>query len=299
MHSAWGDLHQFDFLIGPGQALDTDKYFIVATDKLGNAAIRKDITTGPTNSGLKMDFPHYTIRDEINVDYKLLKEYLGFDHILAVIGASIGGMKAYQFGVSYPDFCEGLVPIAGTPASNPMTRSVVNSFMHILESGGGWYGGKYETNPIWSVQAMQWNWILWVYTPEWFVKNLNTEEAYQGWRSLWRDILNFYPQDARDMYYTHLSWANYNVGDTPGFNGDAEAALKSIKVPVLIIGAKVDMLFDREENIFAKKAIAHATYIEIDTSWGHITAVGWDPKGREVLDKEIGKFLSDLASRDK
>lgn len=74
MHSNWGDHHNFDFLIGSGKALDTDKYFIVTPDALGNASVRQDVTTGPTNSGLKMGFPRYTIRDSVNVEYKLLKE---------------------------------------------------------------------------------------------------------------------------------------------------------------------------------------------------------------------------------
>src|SRR5215831_4369989 len=80
MQHFMGDHHDVDFLIGPGKALDTDKYFIVATDFLGNSHPREDLTTGPTNSGLKMTFPRYTIRDSVHVEYKLLKEYLGFDH---------------------------------------------------------------------------------------------------------------------------------------------------------------------------------------------------------------------------
>ncbi len=44
-----GDHHGYDFLTGPGKALDTDKYFIIATDFIGNSIIRQDVTTGPTN----------------------------------------------------------------------------------------------------------------------------------------------------------------------------------------------------------------------------------------------------------
>src|SRR5206468_3386536 len=58
-----GDHHDLDFLIGPGKALDPDKYFVIAIDFLGNARSRLDLTTGPTNSGLKMRFPRITARD--------------------------------------------------------------------------------------------------------------------------------------------------------------------------------------------------------------------------------------------
>jgi homoserine O-acetyltransferase len=294
MHSMWADHRQLNFLIGPGKALDTDKYFIVATDKLGNAAVLQDITTGPTNSGLKMAFPRYTIRDEVNLEYKLLKEYLGFDHILVAIGICVGGMKAYQLGVSYPDYCSGLIPIVGTPVTNPQTRTVLRNLMDIFEVGSGWYGGEYETNPLWAVHTVAWNSVTWCYTPGWFATNLNTEEQYRQWKAMWRDIIHFYPQDARDWYYALHAWEIFNIGDTPGFNGDAKAALKSTKAPVLIIGDKGDMLVNPAESIFAKNAIPKASYVEIDTPWGHLGCIGWDPKGTEIMSREISKFLSDL-----
>ena len=98
------------------------------------------------------------------------------------------------------------------------------------------------------------------------------------------------------MYYTIQSWADFNIGETPGFNGDAKAALQSIQAPVLIIGAKVDMLFDRQESIFAENAIPKATYMEIDTPSGHAFCVGWDPTATKIMEREITKFLSNLAA---
>jgi len=122
-----GDHHDADFLIGPGKALDTDKYFIVASDFVGNSQLRQDVTTGPTNSGLKMEFPRYTIRDSVNVEYKLLKEHLGLDHITAAIGASIGAMKAYQLAVSYPNYVRGIVPITGSPVTGSQTKTLLKN----------------------------------------------------------------------------------------------------------------------------------------------------------------------------
>jgi homoserine O-acetyltransferase len=95
-----GDHHDNDFLTGSGKALDPEKYFIIATDFLGNALPRHDLTTGPTNSGLKMHFPRITARDWVNADHKLVKEYMGIEHLAAVIGYSIGGQNALQFASS-------------------------------------------------------------------------------------------------------------------------------------------------------------------------------------------------------
>ena len=72
--------------------------------------------------------------------------------------------------------------------------------------------------------------------------------------------------------------------------------LQSIKAKVLIIGNKGDMLFNREELIFAKNAISDARYVEINTPWGHMSCVGWDPEGTEIMQREISSFLSSLSA---
>jgi homoserine O-acetyltransferase len=294
MDNSWGvPVH---FLIGPGKALDTDKYFIVQTDRLGDPLVRQNITTGPTNSGLKMQFPRYTVRDSVNAEYKVLKEHLGFDHILAAIGASMGGMAAYQFGVSYPTYVRGLISISGTPVTNPQVRALKSHLCDILALDSGWHGGNYETNPIWAVNTMIWNWLPWYYTPEWFATNLKTEEQYRQWEKFWNSIFRNYPMDARDWYYTNKAEANFNIGDTRGFNGDAKAALQSIQAQVLIIGAKGDMHFRPEESIFARDSIPNAVYLEIDNTWGHLNCAGFEPEAAKMMHREISKFLSNLAA---
>jgi homoserine O-acetyltransferase len=296
MHGSWGDHTQFDFLIGPGKALDTERYFIVAPDRLGNPVLRHHLSTGPTNSGLKMDFPPYTLRDSVNAEYRLLKEYLGFDHILAAIGLSMGGMKAYQFGVSYPTYVSGLIPMGATPVAGPHLRTIKTNLNEIIELDSGWHGGEYETNPLWAVTTMLWNFRNWAYNPQWFTANLQTQEAYRQWDRMWDDINRSFPQDARDWYYTKKAEAEFSVGDTPGFNRDVKAALKSIQARVLIIGVKSDIMFHRDQLISAKQAIPNATHVELDSNMGHMSLFGWEPESAKIIDRQIEKFLSDLAA---
>jgi homoserine O-acetyltransferase len=65
-----GNHHRIDFLIGPGKALDTDRYFIICTDAIGNG-----LSTSPSNSKMqpRMSFPKYAIRDMVESQYRLLK----------------------------------------------------------------------------------------------------------------------------------------------------------------------------------------------------------------------------------
>jgi homoserine O-acetyltransferase len=92
-------------MIGPGKALDTDKYFIVCTDAIANG-----LSTSPSNSKAqpRMQFPKFTLRDMVQSQYRLMKEKLGIDHVVAVVGPSMGGMQVLQWGVSHPDYMDAL-----------------------------------------------------------------------------------------------------------------------------------------------------------------------------------------------
>ncbi len=110
-----GNHHRLDFMIGPGKALDPDKYFIICTDAIANG-----LTTSPSNSKAqpRMSFPKFTIRDMVESQYRLLKEKFGIDHVVAVVGPSMGGMQTLQWGVSHPEYMDALVamvPLARTP----------------------------------------------------------------------------------------------------------------------------------------------------------------------------------------
>src|SRR5207249_8626772 len=135
-----GNHHRLDFLIGPGRALDTNKYFIVATDAIGNG-----LTTSPSNSKAqpRMKFPRFAMRDMVQSQYKLLKDKLGIDHVVTVIGPSMGGMQALQWGVSYPEFMDSLValvPLARTPAWSVV---IVDASRKAIMLDPAWKGGEY------------------------------------------------------------------------------------------------------------------------------------------------------------
>src|SRR3954469_19684942 len=139
-----GNHHRLDFLIGPGKALDTDKYFIIATDAIGNG-----LTTSPSNSTAqpRMRFPRYGMRDMIEPQRRLLVDHLGINHVVAVIGPSMGGMQVLQWGVSHPGFMDALVamvPLARTPA---WTVAVLEASRKAIMLDPAWQGGNYTAQP--------------------------------------------------------------------------------------------------------------------------------------------------------
>src|SRR5215208_6858850 len=91
-------------LFGPGQPLDATKYFIVIPDAIGHGRSSKP------SDGLRAKFPEYNYDDMVAAQHRLLTEGLAIRHVRLVIGNSMGGMHAWIWGVTYPDFMDILVP---------------------------------------------------------------------------------------------------------------------------------------------------------------------------------------------
>src|SRR5580692_2867048 len=139
-----GNHHRLDFMIGPGKALDPQKYFIICTDAISNG-----LSTSPSNSKSqpRMSFPKYAMRDMVESQYRLLKEKFGIEHVIAVVGPSMGGMQALQWGISHPDFMEALVaivPLAKTPA---WSIAVVEASRKAIMNDPAWKDGNYDAPP--------------------------------------------------------------------------------------------------------------------------------------------------------
>src|SRR5262249_14725584 len=60
-------------------------------------------------------FPRFTIRDMVRAQHRLMTEVLGLEHVYAIVGQSMGGMQAFEWAVSYPDFATKVVTIVGSP----------------------------------------------------------------------------------------------------------------------------------------------------------------------------------------
>src|ERR1700749_597793 len=94
-----------------------------------------------------MSFPKFSIRDMVESEYRLVKEKLGIDHVVAVVGPSMGGMQTLQWGVSHPDFMDALVamvPLAKTPA---WSVAVMEASRKAIMEDPAWKDGNYDAPP--------------------------------------------------------------------------------------------------------------------------------------------------------
>jgi homoserine O-acetyltransferase/O-succinyltransferase len=293
-----GNHHRLDFMIGPGKALDTSKYFIVCTDAISNG-----LTTSPSNSKAqpRMQFPKFLIRDMVESQYRLLKEKLGIDHVVAVIGPSMGGMQTLQWGVSHPDFMDALVaivPLAKTPA---WTVAVLEASRKAIMDDAAWKDGNYETPPENGIRL--WRDIvslLAARTPDMYSAQFKNGMDVLPWMKEQEDAA-MKAFDANDWIYQTWAYERHDVGTTPGFNGDTARALASIKAKTLILTGTKDLLNPEFEPKEMGKNIPNVKMETISpgTVTGHASAGGFMANDVDFLNRETAAFLDSVTDGGK
>lgn len=108
--------------------LDTTGLYIVVVDALSNG-----VSSSPSNT---KHFPQITIGDMVNAQHKLLVDHLGINHLYAVAGISMGGMQAFEWLVSYPQFMDKVISIVGTPKQSAYDMLVWQTQADLLTHAG-------------------------------------------------------------------------------------------------------------------------------------------------------------------
>ncbi len=136
----------WDFLVGPGRALDTEKYFVICSNVIGSCygSTGPDSVNPGTGKPYGLSFPVVTVGDMVRAQRHLI-DHLGIQRLLSVIGGSMGGMQALQWAVDYPDRVASAIPIATTARHSPQQigfnhvgRAAILSDIHF--NGGDYYG---------------------------------------------------------------------------------------------------------------------------------------------------------------
>ena len=210
-------------LFGPGQPLDASKYFIILPDSIGHGKSAKP------SDGLRAKFPQYNYDDMVSAQYRLVTEGLGIRHLRLVLGFSMGGMNAWIWGGTYPEFMDTLVPMASQPAEMSsrnwmMRRLVIDSIRNDPE----WNKGDYTIQPHAVRAATVFYLIATNGGSRAFQKVAPTHESAD--KLLDARLAAPFPTDVNDLLYQYEASHDYNPG----------AKLERIRSRVLAINSADD-----------------------------------------------------------
>ncbi|MCF0221813.1 MAG: homoserine O-acetyltransferase, partial [Fibrobacter sp.] len=300
----------WDALIGPGKAIDTEKFFVVCSNILGGCKG----TTGPasinprTGKAYGGSFPTITIGDMVQAQ-KVLFDGLGCKGLFCVVGGSMGGFQAMKWAIYYPELVKRCIIIATSPRFSSQALGFEVVARDIITQDPNYNNGDYYEQPVkpdvglanarklahityLSAVGMEKkfkraqdqesrNHTITYSTP--FDLNLPLESylRYQGAKFVDRFDANS---------YLHIAHAT-DCFDLETEYGSLENAFKDVQAEVLNVNLSTDWLFPPHESRRITSALIAAgkpvTSLEMDTQFGHdgfLIEVG-------ELGKAVGRFL--------
>ncbi|MEO8333581.1 MAG: alpha/beta fold hydrolase [bacterium] len=241
MHGTTGSGSQFlspvfaNELYGAGQPLDTTTHYIILPDGIGHG-----LSSRPSE-GLHARFPHYNYDDMVEADHRLLTEKLGVTHLRLVMGTSMGGMHSWIWAEKYPDFMDGVVPLASVPTEiagrNRMIRRMV---MDDIRQDPLYKNGEYTSTPPGLRGALQ---LLYVMSSAPLVQHREapTRDSADAVINRFLDG-RMRNTDANDFLYAFDASRDY----------DPQPMLSRIKAPLLAINSADDQVNPPELGIIER-----------------------------------------------
>ena len=212
-------------LFGPGQLLDTARYYVVLPDGIGHGRSSKP------SDGLHATFPHYTYDDMVAAQHALLTRGLGVNHLRLIVGTSMGCMQAWVWGYSHPAFVDGLVPLACAPSAivgrNRMIRKML---MENITTSADYRNGDYTAPPAGLRASLE---LLWLMGSAPLVQHRQapSREAADSTIVAYLDS-RMKLTDANDMFYQFDASRDY----------DPSSHLEQVSAPVLAINSADDFV---------------------------------------------------------
>ena len=273
----------WDGLIGPGRYLDTDRYFVVAANVLGGC----QGTTGP--SSLAPDgrawgsrFPFVTVRDQVHAERRLA-DLLEITRFRAVIGGSMGGMRAIEWPLMYPDRVARAVVLASTPYATADEIAWCAPQLAAIEADPAWHGGDYyETGEAPTVGLGIARSIAHItYRSEYELTTRFGREPQPGENPLGgrgRYAVESYLDHHRDKLIGRFDAGSYvvltramNAHDIARGRGDLASAVRGIQAHVHVVGVSSDRLYPvrLSEELYAALPEDRRELAVIDSPYGH------------------------------
>ncbi|MBN9206982.1 hypothetical protein C1M51_13680 [Methylibium sp. Pch-M] len=277
--------------IGPGRALDPEKYFIVVANQIGNG-----LSSSPHNTAWPLgmaNFPKVRIGDDVVAQQRLLKGKFGIESLALVVGGSMGAQQTYEWAVRFPDAVKRAAPIAGTAKNTPHDFLYAQSLCDAITSDPAWAGGWYE-QPHAVREGLRRHARLWAvmgFSTEFYKQELWRPFGFSSVDDLMLNFLDatFLPMDPNDLLCMAWKWQRGDVSRHTG--GDLAKALARITARTVVMPISTDMFFPPADCAAEQRLIPNGELKVIDSLWGHIALFGLDAGYIEQIDRALKQLL--------
>jgi homoserine acetyltransferase len=292
-----------------GGTLDEELPFLYLPDADGHAPILASYfvlevgmlcgseSSSPSNAYPSMrgaNFPKVTIDDNIRLQHALCQA-LGVKNLHAAIGFSMGGLQVYQWAVSFPDFVERIVVLAGAARASWHNISFLEGPKAALVNSVDFHEGKYTSPATRGTRAFGRVYSTWALSSAWFRERCWEKVGYSSmWEYIgkeWEDELGKW--DAHDLLSMLAMWQNADVSKHGPVEGDYEKTLAGIRAKVLLMPSRTDLYFPPEDSMEELRHLKHGELKVIESIYGHTAGGGGGTKeDNEFIKASITEFLA-------
>jgi homoserine O-acetyltransferase len=281
--------------VGPGHALDPERWFIVVVNQIGDGLSTSPHNASGANADLGMSrFPHVRIGDDVVAQERLLREHFGIDRLALVVGGSMGAQQTWEWAVRFPEKVRRAAPIAGTARNTPHDFLYTHTLNEAIRSDPGFNGGEYRSHEE-VVDGLT------RHADIWGVMGFSTEFWKQEvWRALEFDSQQAFLDGFLRPYFTvmdpnallAMAW-KWQRGDVARHtDGDLAAALGRITAKTFVMPISEDMFFPVRDCRAEQELVAGSELRVVDDVLGHLGLFGVAPTYIEQVDRHLGDLLA-------
>jgi homoserine O-acetyltransferase len=288
-----GQHYDNEWLIGPGMALDPDKYFIIIPNMLGNGLSSSPSNTPEPYNGPR--FPQVTACDNVRVQHRLVTEKFGIKKLPLVAGWSMGALQTYHWAALYPDMVERIAPFCGSAKCSRHNFVFLEGVKAALTADCTFAGGWYKEKPATGLRAMARVYAGWGFSQAFYRERLDIERL--GYSSLEDFLVAFWegfflPKDANNLLTMLWTWQYGDISDNELYRGDYKKALGAIKARAYVMPGKTDLYFPPEDSEFEVAHMPNAKFVPVPSIWGHFAGgPGTNPDDVKFIDDALKELL--------
>ena len=278
--------------IGPGKALDPNKYCIILPNQLGNG-----LSTSPHNIDGEQameNFPRLSITDDVIAQHRLLTEKFKLTELQLVTGWSMGAQQTLEWAIRYPSMVKRAAPIAGTAKCTPHNSLYVDVFCEALTSDAEFNHGAYRAAHSCELGLKR---LAHVFALMGVSAEFYKQQLWQrlGFSSQQACIENFWeawfkPMDPNALLSMARKW---QAGDSSCLaDGDLEHALSRISADTFMIAFEQDMFVPPTDMAFEQQFIANSELKVVPSLMGHFAMLGLFEEDFLAIDSLFAELLA-------
>ena len=287
-----GTLERNEAYFGPGRAVDPARHFIVNVALFGNAESVSPSNAAPPQNSCR--FPKTTFFDNVACQRQLVETGLGVKRVRLVMGWSMGGCQAFQWGAQCPDIVDAILPFCGSARTSVHNILFLEGIKAALLADPAFNDGDYDSPPESGLRAFGRVYLGWAYSQGFFRERRYRDLGFETLDEMLVDWeIDHLTWDANDLLHKLWTWQRGDIGVGPVFAGDTGKALASIEARAIVMPSTTDLYFRVEDNRREVARMPNAELRPYETDWGHCVASGDnDPAFHRFLDEAASELLA-------